>query len=93
MHTFCSSDFRYCTNAVRLDSHEPNLLNSDHFFLTGEYGKPAIVDKENLSPEEQAKYDVGWQNNAFNEYASDKISLHRSLPDYRHPQYVRTLYF
>jgi polypeptide N-acetylgalactosaminyltransferase len=25
----------------------------------------------------------GWQKNAFNQYVSDLISLHRSLPDLR----------
>lgn len=49
----------------------------------GEGGKAVIIEKEKLSPEERKKYDDGWQNNAFNQYASDMISLHRSLDDVR----------
>lgn len=52
----------------------------------GELGKPVIIDKEKLSPEERKKYDEGWTNNAFNQYASDMISLHRSLADIRDPE-------
>ena len=51
----------------------------------GELGKPVIIVKEKLSPEERVKYDKGWQNNAFNNYASDMISIHRSLADIRDP--------
>ena len=43
-----------------------------------------IIDKEKLSSEERKKYDLGYKNNAYNEYASDLISVHRSLPDVRH---------
>lgn len=49
----------------------------------GENGQPVNIDKEKLSPEERKKYDQGWMHNAFNQYASDQISLHRSLPDVR----------
>lgn len=52
----------------------------------GELGKPVIIDKDKLSPAERVKYDQGWTNNAFNAYASDMISLHRSLADIRDPQ-------
>ncbi|WKY03033.1 hypothetical protein Q1695_016376 [Nippostrongylus brasiliensis] len=47
----------------------------------GEKGAAVNVDKEKLSPEEKKKYDLGFQNNAFNQYASDMISIHRTLPD------------
>lgn len=49
----------------------------------GEQGRAVEIDKEKLSPEERKKFDDGWQRNAFNEYASEMISLHRSLPDVR----------
>ena len=42
-----------------------------------------IIDKTKLNSEERRKFDEGWQKNAFNQYASDMISLHRSLPDVR----------
>ncbi|XP_053373478.1 polypeptide N-acetylgalactosaminyltransferase 5-like [Mercenaria mercenaria] len=49
----------------------------------GEQGNGVTVDKEKLAPEERKIYDDGWQNNAFNQYVSDQISLHRSLKDVR----------
>ncbi|KAJ8314021.1 hypothetical protein KUTeg_008582 [Tegillarca granosa] len=49
----------------------------------GENGKAIIINKDSLSPEERKKYDDGFQKNAFNQYASDMMSLHRSLPDVR----------
>ncbi|XP_046349821.1 polypeptide N-acetylgalactosaminyltransferase 5-like isoform X1 [Haliotis rufescens] len=49
----------------------------------GEQGKPVAINKDNLSPADRKKYDDGWQKNAYNQYASDMISLHRSLPDVR----------
>jgi polypeptide N-acetylgalactosaminyltransferase len=57
--------------------HNPNA--------PGELGKPVIIDKDKLSPEERVKFDKGWTNNAFNAYASDMISIHRSLADIRDP--------
>ncbi len=49
-------------------------------------GKPVKLD--NPSPEVKALIDEGWKNNAFNQYASDIISLHRSLPDPRDEWYL-----
>jgi len=54
-----------------------------HYFLPGEGGQPVIIDKEKLTAEQRADFDKGWKDNAFNRYASDMISLHRSLPDIR----------
>ncbi|XP_067124944.1 putative polypeptide N-acetylgalactosaminyltransferase 9 [Centruroides vittatus] len=53
--------------------HEPNG--------PGELGKP--VKLSNLTDEQQRIVKEGWQKNAFNQYVSDMISLHRSLPDVR----------
>ena len=53
------------------------------FFFSGEQGRAVTIEKDKLSPEERKLYDEGWKNNAFNQYASDMISLHRSLPDIR----------
>uniref|UniRef100_A0A0N5ADE3 Polypeptide N-acetylgalactosaminyltransferase n=1 Tax=Syphacia muris TaxID=451379 RepID=A0A0N5ADE3_9BILA len=41
----------------------------------GEFGRPK------LSPEDRKKYDEGYKHNSFNEFASDMISIHRSLPN------------
>ena len=49
----------------------------------GEMGNPVRINKDKLSPEERIKYDNGWKDNAFNQYASDMISLRRSLADGR----------
>jgi polypeptide N-acetylgalactosaminyltransferase len=47
----------------------------------GEMGKAVKFD--NPQPEIKSLIDKGWKDNAFNQYASDKISLHRTLPDPR----------
>uniref|UniRef100_A0A0N5B5J9 Polypeptide N-acetylgalactosaminyltransferase n=1 Tax=Strongyloides papillosus TaxID=174720 RepID=A0A0N5B5J9_STREA len=46
----------------------------------GEMGKAVKINKTLLSPEELVKFETGFKNNAFNQYASDMISIHRSLP-------------
>ena len=43
----------------------------------GELGKPFKVDKDKADLEIQQRIDKGWQNNAYNEYVSDLISVHR----------------
>ncbi|CAG7834739.1 unnamed protein product [Allacma fusca] len=48
----------------------------------GELGKPFKTPK-NLTASEKKLVSDGWQNNAFNQYASDKISVRRRLPDPR----------
>jgi polypeptide N-acetylgalactosaminyltransferase len=49
--------------------------------LPGDMGKPVILP--NMTSEMKALVDQGWEKNAFNQYASDLISVHRSLPDPR----------
>lgn len=66
----------------QIQVHAPKEKNLN---APGELGKPVIIDKDKLSPSERKKYDDGWTNNAFNEYASNMISLHRSLADIRDP--------
>ena len=48
----------------------------------GEDGKPVVLPK-NLTAEQQKLVDKGWKDNAFNQYVSDMISPHRTLPDVR----------
>ncbi|XP_071867708.1 polypeptide N-acetylgalactosaminyltransferase 9 isoform X1 [Bombus fervidus] len=50
----------------------------------GEMGRPVILPT-NLTAETKKLVDDGWLNNAFNQYVSDLISVHRTLPDPRDP--------
>ncbi|XP_055855735.1 putative polypeptide N-acetylgalactosaminyltransferase 9 isoform X2 [Episyrphus balteatus] len=50
----------------------------------GEMGKPVYLSSF-LPAEIQNLVDEGWKKNSFNQYVSDIISLHRSLPDLRNP--------
>ena len=38
------------------------------------------INASELTAEEKARYDLGWARNSFNQYVSDLISVHRSLP-------------
>ncbi|XP_057380465.1 putative polypeptide N-acetylgalactosaminyltransferase 9 isoform X3 [Daphnia carinata] len=59
---------------VLMPPHEPDG--------PGEMGKAVVLPKE-LTPEQKKLVDDGWQKNAFNQYVSDMISVHRTLPDPR----------
>lgn len=48
----------------------------------GEMGKPFELPKD-IDPDIKALVDEGYKRNAFNQYISDLIPLHRSLPDTR----------
>uniref|UniRef100_A0A034VQH2 Polypeptide N-acetylgalactosaminyltransferase n=1 Tax=Bactrocera dorsalis TaxID=27457 RepID=A0A034VQH2_BACDO len=48
----------------------------------GEMGKPVVLPT-NMTVEMKKAVDDGWTNNAFNQYVSDMISVHRTLPDPR----------
>ncbi|XP_037914101.1 putative polypeptide N-acetylgalactosaminyltransferase 9 isoform X1 [Hermetia illucens] len=48
----------------------------------GEMGKPVVLPSD-MPPEMKKRVDDGWLHNAFNQYVSDMISVHRSLPDPR----------
>jgi hypothetical protein len=63
-----------------------NDHNNPKIGSPGEMGNAVKIDKEKLSKEERKKYDDGWQNNAFNQYVSDMISLRRNLADIRDPE-------
>ena len=57
----------------------PNIFGIEGL---GEQGV-AVTMPENLPLEIKSIYDKGWKKNSFNQYLSDLISLHRTLPDYR----------
>ncbi|XP_059607469.1 putative polypeptide N-acetylgalactosaminyltransferase 9 isoform X2 [Phlebotomus argentipes] len=48
----------------------------------GEMGRPVVLPT-NMTSSMKKSVDDGWQKNAFNQYASDLISVHRTLPDPR----------
>ncbi|XP_067626515.1 putative polypeptide N-acetylgalactosaminyltransferase 9 isoform X2 [Eurosta solidaginis] len=48
----------------------------------GEMGKPVVLPT-NMTAEMKKAVDDGWASNAFNQYVSDMISVHRTLPDPR----------
>lgn len=50
--------------------------------LYGELGKPVELPP-NLPADVKKLVQEGWSKNAFNQYVSDLISVHRSLPDTR----------
>ena len=58
---------------VLVPPHDPNG--------PGEWGRPVKID--NPDKDTKKKIDNGWKDNAFNQYVSDMISVHRSLPDPR----------
>lgn len=68
----------------------PPAMNSPD--APGELGRPVILPT-NMSTEMKKSVDDGWLKNAFNQYASDLISVHRSLPDPRDPWYVSVSVF
>ena len=58
------------------------------YFTSGENGEGIQVDVSDLSVEDRRRYDTGKNNHHFNEYASDLISVHRSLPDIRYARLI-----
>jgi len=52
----------------------------------GENGQAIVINKKALSEDDRRTFDIGWQANAFNEYASSSMSVHRTLPDVRDPE-------
>lgn len=58
----------------------------------GEMGKPVVLPA-NMSADMKKAVDEGWVKNAFNQYASDLISVRRSLPDPRDAWLVVVQFF
>ncbi|CAD5221875.1 unnamed protein product [Bursaphelenchus xylophilus] len=66
-------------NKKLFDQNSPIYKKGDPT-QAGELGKAVKVNKNELTVDERKQYDEGYKNNAFNQYASDMISIHRSLP-------------
>ncbi|KAK6183301.1 hypothetical protein SNE40_010807 [Patella caerulea] len=56
----------------------------------GDNGLAVNVNVSLLSDDEKRRYDEGFKGNAFNEFASDLVSLHRKIPDSR-PQLCKNI--
>ena len=63
----------YFNNTREADKHGPGLM-----------GKSVVIP--DLSAADQKRLDFGKQLHAFNEFASAKMSLHRTLPDARYTE-------
>ncbi|XP_076439726.1 polypeptide N-acetylgalactosaminyltransferase 5-like [Babylonia areolata] len=50
----------------------------------GEEGLPVHVNPNTLTWQERAQYDAGYSTHNFNQFVSDRVSLQRTVPDYRH---------
>ncbi|ESO84542.1 hypothetical protein LOTGIDRAFT_131969 [Lottia gigantea] len=65
------------------------LLDADALSVLtyiGEGGEGVNIKRDNLTEDQKKTFDAGWSHNQFNQYASDMISLHRSLNDSRIPE-------
>ena len=67
----------------------PCVLYMSIILAVGEHGVAVTITRDKLSPSQQEQYDAAWQANAFNGYANDLMSLHRSLQDTRDAEYVK----
>ncbi|KAF7258335.1 hypothetical protein EG68_04476 [Paragonimus skrjabini miyazakii] len=74
---------RSIAESLNLKPSLPPPKSDEHSTGPGEGGAGYSVKRDSLSKEEQLKYDQGFQDNAFNQYVSDLISVRRYLPDYR----------
>ncbi|CAF2836945.1 unnamed protein product [Rotaria sp. Silwood2] len=77
---------------VQVLAPERNNHHDRNMSGPGEMGNPVRIKKEKLTEEERKKFDAGWRNNAFNAYASDMISLRRTLADVRDPECKKVEY-
>ncbi|OZC05961.1 glycosyltransferase, group 2 family protein, partial [Onchocerca flexuosa] len=65
-----------------LFSKDSPIYKSGDKNQAGEGGKAVVINRNELSLTEKRIYDDGFEKNAFNQYVSDMISIHRSLPSY-----------
>ncbi|CAF1013872.1 unnamed protein product [Rotaria sp. Silwood1] len=71
---------------VQIVAPERNNHHDQNMSGPGEMGNPIRIKKDKLTEDERKKFDEGWKNNAFNQYASDMISVRRTLADVRDPE-------
>ena len=56
------------------------------FSFAGKDGRPVHIDVHSLTNEEKNEFHLGWKNNQFNQFASDRIPLNRNVGDVRDPE-------
>ncbi|XP_074659676.1 polypeptide N-acetylgalactosaminyltransferase 5-like [Tubulanus polymorphus] len=69
------------SNLFYIEANKPRNESSP-----GEMARPVLIEKSKLNTSEREKYDKGWKQHDFNQYASDLVSVRRSLPDFRQPE-------
>ena len=79
------SEYSSEQTTVSNDKYTSSLAKLANVSSPGELGTPVYINVSALSAIERKKYDEGWNNHSFNKYASDMISVQRSLPDIRDP--------
>ena len=84
-HLETKSEHSEQTTTVSNDKYTSSLAILANVSAPGELGTPVHINVSALSAIERKKYDEGWNNHSFNKYASDMISVQRSLPDIRDP--------
>ena len=52
-------------------------------YSPGEGGAAVGIDPNLLSPDEKILYQKGYETHSFNEYASNLISVQRTVPDFK----------
>lgn len=82
------NDKKIRSEQTRASDENQNILQSNY----GEMGAPVQIDTKKLLPTELQAYDRAFKENSFNGYASDLISVNRSLPDMRNPDCLKLTY-
>ena len=78
---------------VKIDSGEDTrTANYEREIFRDQKGAGELGLGVNVGADEKEKEKEGYKKHAFNQLVSDKISVHRSLKDYRHERYVLTAY-
>ncbi|KAH8850304.1 polypeptide N-acetylgalactosaminyltransferase 9 [Schistosoma japonicum] len=70
-------------NHIAIEDSHSNKLSAIVQLGLSPSSPPPRSDANSIGPAEQEIFDKGWEDNAFNQYASDHISVRRYLPDYR----------
>ena len=79
---------------AELDQEEGTITaNYERGMFRDQKGVGELGQGVNVGADEKEKEKEGYKKHAFNQLVSDKISVHRSLKDYRHHRYVWQLLY